>query len=74
MRYYWGTGVVIMRAETRRTQKKMLPLWPLFPPQTLHGLAQDETLASAKAMAQPMCRIFWVIFIIVFSDFADLSK
>jgi len=48
----WSTGVVIMRVETRRTQtKKMLPLWPLCPPQTLHGLARDETLASAKAIA-----------------------
>jgi len=70
----WSTGVVIMRVETRRTQTKMLPLWPLCPPQTLHGLARVETLASAKATAQPMCRIFWVIFIIVLSDFADLSK
>jgi hypothetical protein len=52
----------------------MLPFWPLCPPQTLHGLAWDETLASAKAMAQPIYRIFWVTFIIVLSDFADLSK
>jgi hypothetical protein len=62
------------RGNPEGLKKKMLPLWPLCPPQTLHGLAWDETLASAKAMAQPLYRIFQVIFILVLSDFADLSK
>jgi len=62
------------RGNLKDSKKKMLPLWPLSPPQTPHGLAWDEIRAPAKTMAQPMYRIFWVIFIIVLSDFANLSQ